>query len=523
MVGLNATKSHRRVASKDAGVARSDLHFLIALVLAAALLALAALAPDGAATVAPSTVRAQAFPDPGFGDPYAAGNYVQSLRGMGGNGSSAYMPSNYGTGAPVQPTSPERPVTWPGGSQDPAKLDNIAPQRPGNAPPTNAGGVPSGYQTASAVSPLATNTTPKKSPADPPYDPAEIVAVVGSEVIQANELLPQINQAIANIVATRFSELPSDPASREEQLNILRKQFMKQSVEDLVKIKLLLNELHRKVPADALKKPEKQIRDAFNKSVIPRLLEMNKAKSVIDLENKYRDLGSSLDAQRTVYVEREMAFSWLHQQVKDEDHPPTHEEMLAYYRDHIANWETPPRVRWEQLTVKFVNFGSKPDAYRSLARWGTEVWNGAPFGDVAKAHSQDFASTDGGVHEWTGKGSLRSVQLDDALFALPEGKLSQIIEDDEGFHIVRVLGREDAKRTPFSDVQVEIKTKLQTGGKDKQRLDYIAKLREVIPVTTVFDEENKAAGAPTGPATPSNPPANGQASAAPAQQGPRVQ
>jgi len=98
------------------------------------------------------------------------------------------------------------------------------------------------------------------------------------------------------------------------------------------------------------------------------------------------------------------------------------------------------------------------------------------------------------VHDWTSKGSLRSTVLDDALFspALPEGKLSQIIEDEEGFHIVRVLNREAAKRVPFSDVQVEIKKRMHDGLQERKRNEYVAKLRDHTPISTVFDAEDKA-------------------------------
>ena len=68
---------------------------------------------------------------------------------------------------------------------------------------------------------------------------------------------------------------------------------------------------------------------------------------------------------------------------------------------------------------------------------------------MAKEHSQDFASEEGGFHDWTGQGSLRSTVLDNIIFAStlpPRPALSQIVEDDEGLHIVRIVERQDAKR-----------------------------------------------------------------------------
>ena len=78
---------------------------------------------------------------------------------------------------------------------------------------------------------------------------------------------------------------------------------------------------------------------------IPRLMAVHKATSVVDLENQLRELGSSLDVQRTVFIERELAFGWVGQQVKEEK-KPTHEELLAYYHAHVADWQSPaPMLR----------------------------------------------------------------------------------------------------------------------------------------------------------------------------------
>ena len=100
-----------------------------------------------------------------------------------------------------------------------------------------------------------------------------------------------------------------------------------------------------------------------------------------------------------------------------------------------------------------------------------------------------MSAEDGGVHDWASKDSLRSVVLDKALFSLPVGALSQIIEDEDGLHIVRVIEREVAKRAPFTEVQSEIKKSLKDGGKENRQGDYLAKLREQTPVTTIFDED----------------------------------
>jgi hypothetical protein len=429
----------------------------------------------------------QAIPDPGFGDPYATGGYgnisppPSTTQIMSPN-----LPiNNYGPGAPATPGTPTRPQSWPGGIADGTR--NSAGANP-------AAGAPSqGYRVATAgrvPSMNPPNATPRKSPADPPYDPVEIVAHVGNEVIQASEVLPLINQQVALITKEHAAELAQlSPQERDDQLNPIRRELMKRALDDIVKVKLLLSELRRKIPAEGLAKHDKMMREYFNSKEIKRLMEEHKAVSIPDLESKLLAQGTSLESQRMVFVERQLAGSWLNEHTKNDKQPATHEEMLTYYKEHAADWDSPARVRWEQLTAKFANFNSKQEAYQSLARWGNEILRGAPFAAVAKAHSQDVAAEDGGVHDWASKDSLRSEILDRALFSLPVGALSQIIEDEEGLHIVRVIQREDAKRAPFTDVQGEIKKSLQDGGKDRRQMEYLTKLREQTPVTTIFDPD----------------------------------
>ena len=119
---------------------------------------------------------------------------------------------------------------------------------------------------------------------------------------------------------------------------------------------------------------------------------------------------------------------------------------------------------------------------------GNEVLGGRPFAEVAKTRSEGPTAAVGGSFGWTGKGSLASKKLDEAIFSLPVGELSAIIEDGEAIHIVRVTKREEAGRTPFLEAQVEIRSKILD---DRRRVavdDYLGKLRARTPVWTVFDD-----------------------------------
>jgi parvulin-like peptidyl-prolyl isomerase len=328
---------------------------------------------------------------------------------------------------------------------------------------------------------------PARDPAEPPYEPASILARVGSEVVQAAEVLPNAHQMLNVHIAKLGPDFERAPEEiRKEKIQEWERQVVERVVMDAVNIKLLVAEVKGTVPEDALKKNLERIRKLFNDSEMKSLMTSYKASSVVDLEQKLRAEGGSLESQRTVFVEKYLAISWLNQQVKEQKEP-THEDMVAFYRDHAADWERPARARWEQLTARFDKYPTQDDARRAIAQWGNELLRGAPFAELAKARSHHHSSEEGGLNDWTTQGSLRSEKLDQALFGLPVGALSQIIEDDEGCHIVRVVEREPQHRISFNEAQPEIKKRLKAGDKAEAMNEYVAKLRETVPVWTVFD------------------------------------
>ena len=214
--------------------------------------------------------------DPSYGDGMTGMNSNQiGMRGPSSMGAGAYTP-NYGVTGPLQPTSGAARRRGPAGRR--TRPTRIAIRRGGVVSPPMA--------TAGQIGPA-------KSPTEPPWDPAEIVAHVGSEVIQACEVLPSINQHMEALIQQNkaaFDQLPPD--AREEQMKELQKMLMKKYLEDMIKYKVLLSEVHRKVPAEGLKKNEEMIRKHFNANEIKQLQDQYKATSVIDLDNKLRKLGS---------------------------------------------------------------------------------------------------------------------------------------------------------------------------------------------------------------------------------------
>jgi parvulin-like peptidyl-prolyl isomerase len=113
---------------------------------------------------------------------------------------------------------------------------------------------------------------------------------------------------------------------------------------------------------------------------------------------------------------------------------------------------------------------------------GNRVLNGAPFEEVAKQFSEDLKANNGGNYDWVEPGNLVSKQLDQAIFNLPVNRMSPVITDDKGVHIIRVVERTVAGKQAFVKVQNDIKDQLRIIRRNKAVQEYIAKVKLQVPV-----------------------------------------
>jgi parvulin-like peptidyl-prolyl isomerase len=138
--------------------------------------------------------------------------------------------------------------------------------------------------------------------------------------------------------------------------------------------------------------------------------------------------------------------------------------------------------------ISLSRHANRDEAYNALAALGNRVLAGEPLAEVAKSASEGATARKGGQWDWTQKGSLSAENLDQAIFSQPVGQLSpHILEAADGFHIIRVVERQELTRTSFEDAQKKIKEKIKQERAEKRLKDFVDELRKKYPVWTVFD------------------------------------
>jgi parvulin-like peptidyl-prolyl isomerase len=353
---------------------------------------------------------------------------------------------------------------------------------------------------APAAAPIAdTRQMLQSQPADDitpvwPQDAAnlegcQVIARIDNQIVLACEVLWKVNQMIENYQ----THAPPDKRVPPEQMQETREQLMKREIAAMLDRKLLYDEFRRNVPQENLPRVEQELLKPFEERELPELMKELKVSNQQELERELARLGSSIADVRRAFNEKVIASEWVRSKIKiNEEVSP--EEMLEYYKSHLTDYEYPTQARWEELMVRKERFEDAQKAYVELAHMGNEVWTrgtaaavqGPAFAEVAKGKSDGFTAENGGVHDWTTKGSLQCVELDQALFTLQVGQMSAIIDSGPAFHIVRVLERKEAGRKPFTEVQGDIRQALKEQRMRAEMDVYIAKLRSDARIWTAF-------------------------------------
>lgn len=354
----------------------------------------------------------------------------------------------------------------------------VSPQRiPGKNPDISPRSATPSYGTGGA-------NRLSEEPGDNRFRPAEIIALVNGTPILAGDILGVVNETIQ----ARLADVPEEQRSQisAEELKAFQAQAFRDMLPNFIETKMVYLDFMRNIPSDRHEEMQERLDEQYGKLQLDKDMEAAGVNSPAEFDMQLRTIGSSLEKKRRQFLERTIATEQIrtHAKINDE---VTHQEMLDYYQDNLEDYRNPARSRWEQLMVSFEKCPNRDEAWQQIVAMGNEVLRGAPLESVAKRSSHDLRADEGGQHDWTSKNSLRYESIDKAIFSLPVGELSEIIESEQGLHIIRVLEREGDTVTPFSEVQNKIKEKIKNDRFKQEVQKYLTEVKRRTQVWTVFD------------------------------------
>jgi peptidyl-prolyl cis-trans isomerase D len=143
----------------------------------------------------------------------------------------------------------------------------------------------------------------------------------------------------------------------------------------------------------------------------------------------------------------------------------TEEDLRKYYEQNIARYTAAEERRASHILVKAPK--DAPSAERQKAKAKAEALlaelrkNPASFSDVAKKNSDDPGSAErGGDLDFFARGAMVK-PFEDAAYAMKAGEISNVVETDFGFHIIRLDAVRGGEKKPFDQVRAEIEAEVK--------------------------------------------------------------
>lgn len=327
-----------------------------------------------------------------------------------------------------------------------------------------------------------------------PDDPAEVVAFVGKTPILFGELSPKIDHTIGGLLA-QSQQQPSELELKLAKLNMLRQLLSRSIQQKQMRESFVLDQVATESAdkrEDAYKKMTSKAKQYFFEEQLPKLQKKYATDDATELNRLLHEEGSSLKAAQREFIDDMLGQLYISQKINKKPEISI-SAIHEYYHANRDDYRHEAEARWEQLTVLKSNFPSQAAAKEAITSMAKEAYFGGSMEAVARERSQEPFASDGGVHDWTTLGSLRSKPLEKQVFSIPVNRISEIIEDDESFHVIRVLGRRDEGFSPLGDVQDDIEKQLQQEHILEQQKNLISELAGRVPVWSMFPDDTPGA------------------------------
>jgi peptidyl-prolyl cis-trans isomerase D len=138
----------------------------------------------------------------------------------------------------------------------------------------------------------------------------------------------------------------------------------------------------------------------------------------------------------------------------------TDEELRQLYQQRIADFQTAEERRASHILLAVPAGASDEEKSKVLAKAQDlrDQLKKAPgrFAELAKQHSQDLGSGEQGGDLGFFQRGFMVKEFEDAVFAMEPGAISEPVETQYGYHIIRLDGIKPVKTTPFENVKAEL-------------------------------------------------------------------
>lgn len=158
----------------------------------------------------------------------------------------------------------------------------------------------------------------------------------------------------------------------------------------------------------------------------------------------------------------------------------TEQDMKKFYSDNPDYFKTQERVRASHILAKVdagANDADKKKARQKIEDVQKKVKKGEDFGALAKQYSDCPSSAKGGDLDYFQRGQMVK-PFEDAAFAMKVGDVSNIVETQFGYHLIKLTDKQGAGKVSFDEAKDKIKGYLEQQKMGEEVKQYVAQLKQ---------------------------------------------
>ena len=156
------------------------------------------------------------------------------------------------------------------------------------------------------------------------------------------------------------------------------------------------------------------------------------------------------------------------------------EQVQDFYAKNPDQFKQDERVRASHILIAFpenADAAAKAQAKTKAEQVLKDVKAGKDFAALAKQHSQDPGSAvNGGDLGFFQKGQMVG-PFNDVAFTLAPGAISDVVETQFGYHIIKVAEKQPARAVPLEEVRPQVEQYLQNQNREEQTETFVKSLR----------------------------------------------
>jgi len=272
----------------------------------------------------------------------------------------------------------------------------------------------------------------------------------------------QMHRELMNLLITM------GPTMSPSLLQAKKQEFELQAIQNLINTQLLVSEARKR----GIK-----ILDADVQQQILILQQSYESGDRFRAELYLRELEPRelfIEAERALLVER------LMDSVLAAVPLPSEEETREFYEKNRETLFAPEEVKASHILIQVLPDDSKSvrEAKRAeLNRLRELIIQGADFAETAREFSDCPSKNRGGDLGWFQRGRMAK-EFSEAAFSLETGSISEIVETEFGFHLIKVLDHREKHRPELDEIHDDLVRYIRDQRKKNYVQEFIQNLRE---------------------------------------------